>query len=188
MKIAIRIEVTTDYGETETFELFKLERPYRDLEPAKIGLSLAEGKHVLHEMQKIVVAAQAEEVCTLRRFCTRCHRMLDLKDRRIRKLDTVFGTVPFRTARIVSCPCETPYQLEYPYNPMTEYIPERASAELLALEAKLSALMPSAGRRNVARISARTGHLEPCDRQKQGAAGRRTRRGCAAFHAHRPEQ
>jgi len=29
MKIAIRIEVTTDYGETETFELFKLERPYR---------------------------------------------------------------------------------------------------------------------------------------------------------------
>jgi hypothetical protein len=142
MKIAIRIEVTTDYGETETFELFKLERPYRDLEPAKIGLSLAEGKHVLHEMQKIVVAAHAEEVCTLRRFCTRCHRMLDLKDRRIRKLDTVFGTVPFRSAQILSCPCETPYQLEYPYNPMTEYIPERASAELLALEAKLSALMP----------------------------------------------
>jgi hypothetical protein len=68
--------------------------------------------------------------------------MLDLKDRRIRKLDTVFGTVPFRSAQILSCPCETPYQLEYPYNPMTEYIPERASAELLAIEAKLSALMP----------------------------------------------
>ena len=84
MKIAVRIEVAIDYGETETFGIFRLERSYRNLEPAKIGLSLAEGKHVLHEMQKIVVAAQAEEVCTLRRFCTRCHRMLDLKERRIR--------------------------------------------------------------------------------------------------------
>jgi hypothetical protein len=84
MKIAIRIEVATDCGETETFGIFKLEHPYRDLEPAKIGLSLAEGKHVLHEMQKIVVAAQAEELCTLRRFSTRCHRMLDLKERRMR--------------------------------------------------------------------------------------------------------
>jgi len=36
-----------------------LERLYRDLEPAKIGLSLDEGKHVLHEMEKIVVTAQA---------------------------------------------------------------------------------------------------------------------------------
>jgi hypothetical protein len=38
MKITVHIEVATDYGETETFEIFKLERPYRDLEPAKIGL------------------------------------------------------------------------------------------------------------------------------------------------------
>jgi hypothetical protein len=64
VKIAIRIEVATDYGEPETIEVLKLERTYRDLEPAKIGLSLDEVKHVLHEMQKIVAAAQAEEVCT----------------------------------------------------------------------------------------------------------------------------
>jgi hypothetical protein len=91
MKIAIRIEVAIDYGETKTFGIFKLERPYRDLEPAKIGLSLAGGNHVLHEMQKIVVATQAEEVCTLRRFCTSCHRMLDLKERRIR--NRVYATI-----------------------------------------------------------------------------------------------
>jgi hypothetical protein len=78
----------------------------------------------------------------MRRFCTRCHRWLDLKDRRIRKVDTVFGTVPFRSARIVSCPCETPFLFESPYSPMTEYVPERAPGELLALEAKLSAQMP----------------------------------------------
>lgn len=142
MKITIRVEVTTDYGETATFEVCKIDRPYRELEPAKVGLSLAEGKDVLHELQKIMVAMQAEEVCMLRRFCTRCHSFLDLKDRRIRKVDTVFGTVPFRSARIICCPCGTPLPLEFPYSPMTEYVPERATSELLALEAKLSAQMP----------------------------------------------
>ena len=32
--------------------------------------------------------------------------------------------------------------MEFPYNPMTEYVPQRTTAELLALEAKLSAQMP----------------------------------------------
>jgi hypothetical protein len=70
MKVTIRVEITTDWDETETFEICQLERPYRQLEPDKAGLSLAEGKDLLHSLQKIIVAAQAEEVCTLRRFCT----------------------------------------------------------------------------------------------------------------------
>lgn len=142
MKLTIRVEITTDWDETDTFEICQIERPYCQLEPGSVGLSLAEGKDVLHRLQGIVVAAQAEEVCMMRRFCTRCHRWLDLKDRRIRKVDTVFGTVPFRSARIVSCPCETPFLVESPYSPMSEYVPERATGELLALEAKLSAQMP----------------------------------------------
>ncbi len=142
MKITIRVEITTDWDETDTFEICQLERPYRQLEPEKVGLSLAEGKDLLHRLQKVVVAAQAEEVCMLRRFCTRCHRFLELKDWRLRKVDTVFGIAPFRSARIVCCPCETPLQMEYPYSPMTEFIPERATAELLSLEARLSAQMP----------------------------------------------
>jgi hypothetical protein len=142
MKVTIRVEITTYWDETDIFEICQLERPYRELEPSKVGLSLAEGKEVLHRLQKVVVTAQAEEVCMLRRFCTCCHRFLELKERRIRKVDTVFGTVCFRSARIISCPCESPFQLEYPYNPMIEYVPEQATAELLALEAKLSAQMP----------------------------------------------
>ena len=142
MKITIRVEITTDWDETDTFEVCQLERPYRQLEPGKIGLSLAEGKDVLHMLQRVVVAAQAEEACMMRRFCTHCHRFLELKDCRIRKVDTVFGTVPFRSARIVCCPCETPFQMEYPYSPMSEFVPERATAELLSLEARLSAQMP----------------------------------------------
>ncbi|BCG04278.1 hypothetical protein PPGU19_088460 (plasmid) [Paraburkholderia sp. PGU19] len=54
MKITIRVEITTDWGETDTFEICQLERPYRQLEPEKVGLSLAEGKRF---------AAQAPEGC-----------------------------------------------------------------------------------------------------------------------------
>lgn len=57
----------------------------------------------------------------LQRFCARCHRFLELEDRRIRKVDTVFGTVPFRSAPIICCPCETCFQMEYPYSPMSDF-------------------------------------------------------------------
>ena len=42
---------------------------------------------------------------------------------------------------------------------MTEYLSERASAELLALEAKLSAFMPYRQAVAIAQIFARTGRL-----------------------------
>jgi hypothetical protein len=38
MKVTIRVDVTMDYGETESFEICQLERPYRELDPARIGL------------------------------------------------------------------------------------------------------------------------------------------------------
>jgi hypothetical protein len=142
MKIVIRVETIADWGETETVELCQFERPIGELAPENVGLSLADGKELLHKLQQVVIGAQSEEVCAFRRFCARCGRRLFLKDYRKRKVDTVFGTVAFRSARIVSCPCEPPCYLEVAYSPMSSYIPERATPELLALQAKLSACMP----------------------------------------------
>ena len=142
MRIIIRVETITDWGESETVELCKFERTIDELAPENVGLSLDDGKDLLHKLQQVVIGAQSEEVCARRRFCSRCHRRLPLRDYRKRKVDTVFGTVAFRSARIVSCPCEPPYYLEIAYCPMSSYIPERATPELLALQAKLSALMP----------------------------------------------
>jgi len=64
-----------------------------------------------------------------------------VKDYRQRKVDTVFGTVSFRSPRIVSCECEPPYFLEAAFSPLLPIIPERATPELLALQAKLSTQM-----------------------------------------------
>lgn len=41
MKVTVCVEVTTDYGESDTFEICDIDRPYRELDPAKVGLSLA---------------------------------------------------------------------------------------------------------------------------------------------------
>jgi hypothetical protein len=124
MKVAIRVDIATEYGVAESFEICQIERPYHELDAAKIGLSLAEGKDVLHRLQGIVVAAHAEDICMLRRFCDRCQRFLDLKDRRIRKVDTVFWS-----ARIMTCACVPPFHFEGPCDPMSEYVPERATPE-----------------------------------------------------------
>ena len=64
-----------------------------------------------------------------------------MKDYRNRKVDTVFGTVSFRSPRIVSCACEPPWYLETAFCPLWPIIPERATPELLALQAKLAAQM-----------------------------------------------
>jgi hypothetical protein len=53
----------------------------------------------------------------------------------------VFGTVRFRSPRIVSCACEPPRYLETAFCPLWPIIPERATPELLALQAKLAAQM-----------------------------------------------
>lgn len=46
MKVTIRVEITTDWNETENFEVTEIERQYCELDQSKIGLSLAEGKDV----------------------------------------------------------------------------------------------------------------------------------------------
>lgn len=139
MKVIIRVETIADRGETDVIEICQFDRPIGELSPETVGLSLADCKELLHKLQQVVIGAQSQEICTFRRFRTRCGRRLFLKDYRKQKVDKVCGTVAFRSARIVSCPCEPSCYLEVEYSPMSSYIPERATRELLALQAKLSA-------------------------------------------------
>src|SRR5260221_6576989 len=104
MKIFVRVELITDWGDANTIEVGRIDRPGQTLDPESVGLSLADGKHLLHNLQQAVIPAQADEVCCLRRICRRCHRWTALKDYRQRKVDTVFGTAPVQIAG----PVETP--------------------------------------------------------------------------------
>jgi hypothetical protein len=98
MKIVVRVELITDWGEVNTIEVGRIDRPSQTLDPESVGLSLADGKQLLHNLQQAVIPAQADEFCGLRRICRRCHRWTALKDYRRRKVDTVFP--PFVTTGI----------------------------------------------------------------------------------------
>ena len=141
MKIVVRVELITDWGDVNTIEVGRIDRPSQTLDPESVGLSLADGKQLLHNLQQAVIPAQADEICDLRRICRRCHRWTALKDYRHRKVDTVFGTVSFRSPRIVSCAWERPWYLETAFCLLWPIIPECATPELLALQAKLAAQM-----------------------------------------------
>ena len=111
MKIIVRVDLVTDWGDTTTVQVDQIERPGQTLEPDLIGLSLEDGKRLLSSLQQTFIRAQTDEICKLRRVCQRCHRWTPVKDYRQRKVDTVFGTVTFRSPRIIRH--ATPTRLEY---------------------------------------------------------------------------
>jgi hypothetical protein len=117
MKVILRAQLVTDWGEVTEVDVAEFSRPARALNADTLGLSLTDGKALLNRLQQTIAGAQAEELCELHRVCQRCHRWNPVKDYRLRKIDTVFGTVSLRSPRIISCPCEPPCYLELPTLP-----------------------------------------------------------------------
>jgi len=138
MKVVIRVELIAEWGESTTTEVCEFNRPASQVGPETIGLSLEDGKQLLQAVQQQVVAAQAWEVGELHTVCPACRGSQRVKDYRVRRIDTVFGTVRFRSPRIVSCDCEPPYFLSIEFCPLMPIIPERSTPELQRLQATLA--------------------------------------------------
>ena len=61
MEWKIRIEASTGWGEVTTYEIGVLHRDPADLTSSSVGLSLAEAKAVLADLQQRVVQTQIDE-------------------------------------------------------------------------------------------------------------------------------
>ncbi|WP_168788228.1 hypothetical protein [Paraburkholderia aromaticivorans] len=72
MKIVVRVELTTDWGDVNAIEVGRIERPSQTLDTESVGLSWADGKQLLHNLQQAVIPARADEICALRCICRRC--------------------------------------------------------------------------------------------------------------------
>jgi hypothetical protein len=59
----------------------------------EIGLTLAEGKDLLSELQRLVLQTQMEEYTMCARVCRECLTMCRHRDCRTRTIQTLFGTV-----------------------------------------------------------------------------------------------
>jgi hypothetical protein len=127
-------------------------RPRGDLgNIANLGLTLAEAKQILARLQQIVVAIQADDHAVQRPACSSCGHSCHVKDWRLHRVATLFGTVAMRLPRFRCAGCghgETGVSwLSYC----------RSTPELDQLRAHISALMPY-------RVAAGLlGHILPVD-------------------------
>ena len=104
MQWTARLEARTSAGEVETTELVTFSRPAMISTLAEIGLLLAESKTLLARLQASMLCGQVAEYAAHRRVCPECGVLQPLKDRRTRRLQTLFGHGRGRGATVQGVP------------------------------------------------------------------------------------
>ncbi len=118
--------------------------------PRTVGLTLAEGKLVLAGLQHHLVQAATEDHCHCRRRCQRCGAPRPIKDRRSRRLLSLFGTVSVSAPRFEPCRCAVTRHRTL--SPVGEIMPDRCTPDYERVVAKMGASLPY--RRARTRLSA----------------------------------
>ncbi len=105
MQWTVRLEARTSAGEVKTTELVTFSRPAMISTLAEVGLMLAESETLLARLQASVLCGQVAEYAAHRRICMQCGTLQPLKDRRTRRLQTLFGTVEIEAPWFKVCRC-----------------------------------------------------------------------------------
>jgi len=113
MQWTVRLEARTSAGEVKTTELVTFSRPGVVSTLAEIGLVLSETKALLARLQASMLRGQVAAYTAHHRACAACGVLQPLKDRRTRRLQTLFGTVEVEAPRFKLCRCRL-------ITPMTE--------------------------------------------------------------------
>jgi|HubBroStandDraft_1064217.scaffolds.fasta_scaffold192767_2 hypothetical protein len=136
--MTFRVEVVCLHeGGEQRCSVTELERA--ELTLGTLGMSVAEGKAILHGIQDFVAAQQVLEDLEHKRVCPTCGQRYHSKDAGTHTIKTVFGAVEIPNPRWEYCPCQT----EGPrtFRPTTSWLQgARTSPELLYLETKWASL------------------------------------------------
>lgn len=133
MDVQIAIETTFDNGERRTHQLDGISRPYRVTCPEGFGLRLENGKRVIEQIQRAILCDQVEEITRESRVCPTCAEVSAIHDYRARVLDTLFGRVRRKAARLpLFLRCEVSGDAWRAY-----FFPDRATSELQRIHAEL---------------------------------------------------
>lgn len=101
-----RVEVVCFDGDAEQrCSVMEMERA--ELAMETLGLSVAEGKTMLHGVQDFVASQQALEDLKLRRLCPACGRRYHSRNAGTHTIKTVFGPVAVPNPRWNRCSCQT---------------------------------------------------------------------------------
>jgi hypothetical protein len=136
MEWTLRLVGTEMDGQSRSFDVMEISRPDDLSDFANLGLTLAEAKQLLVQVQQEVAAAQARHQATFRPDCQSCGGRCHIKDWRRHRVATLFGEVRVKLPRLACAGggCgET--GSGWPSHC-------RSTPELNQLQARLSALMP----------------------------------------------
>jgi hypothetical protein len=135
MRWMLRLIATGDAIRSESVDLMEIHRPAGIGTIADLGLTLAEAKQLLRCVQQAVVAAQTEEHGRLRPDRLSCRGGCQVKDRRSRRVATLFGEIVVRIPRFTCVVCKRIVTgIDWPQH-------TRSTPELQQLQAHLSAMM-----------------------------------------------
>ena len=141
MQWMVRLETTTSAGEVTTTELVTFSRPGMVSTLAEIGLMLAEIKVLLPKLQASMLCGQVAAYAARHRVCAACGMLQTLKDRRTRRLQSLFGTVEVEAPRFKVCRCRpsAPMVEARTVSPVCALLTARCTPELKRVQAELGA-------------------------------------------------
>jgi hypothetical protein len=182
MEWTIKLEARSGWGEVETIEVGRLKRRVVGLTADEVGLTLAEGKDLLSELQRLVLQTQMEEYTMCARVCQECLTMRRQRDCRTRTIQTLFGTVKVDAPRISICPCSNEMGfVDLSFSPLVQLFPDRCTPELRRVHAELGA------RHSFREASQLLSTLLPCSPTNHATIRNRTHRIAAEIEAKTPE-
>src|SRR5450631_740395 len=138
MKFRVEVVCLHEGGE-QRCNVLEMERTELALET--LGLSVAEGKAMLHGVQDFVATQQGIEDLERKRACAACGQRRSSKEVGTYTVKTVFGPVEVPNPRWNRCACQS--EGSRTFRPATAWLQgERTSPELLYLETKWASLIP----------------------------------------------
>jgi hypothetical protein len=135
--LKLQVIVIAEDGQQEVREITSLTRG--ELTPETLGLSLAEGKAILKDIQQLVIERQVSRFMASQKCCPGCGQRRHSKGYCNLSLRTLFGKVSVESGRLHHCDCQS--HATKTFSPLAELLLERTTPEMLYLETKWSSLM-----------------------------------------------
>jgi hypothetical protein len=167
-KLVWRVKLVTELeaGETTEIEVARIERD-EQASLGDLGLRLSEAKRLTASIQAEIVPTQIAVAGERRRACVTCESVLASKGHYTATFRSLFGDVPIRVRRLLSCPCQNKaegssfagFDLEAAtVAPELAYVTARYAALVPfgKVADLLSELLPISGARNAGTVRNRT--------------------------------
>jgi hypothetical protein len=141
MRMIIEARIEDGAGASESIRLAEFEKA--DGELKQLGMSLVEGRTLVHEAQRALVNGQTNRFVLAARNCPWCAAALSTKSGHTIQYRTVFGKVSIDSPQLRVCRCNQD-TADKSFSPVALAIPLRISPELEYLQVKWAAHLPYA--------------------------------------------